>query len=245
MKKSLFKKLWAYYNNPDILNPPGDNALIPENNLRFKRLFKEFKRFKIDKILDIGCNDGFFLSKIEAKEKYGVDVAKHILKKAKENNIKASYADLNTKKSLKFRNSFFDFILCDSTLEHIMYPDFTAKEIERLLKDKGYVFVVTDSADAYTDKLGFSKIKEKEGFNEHLHHFTKQDLMDLFKDFQLVKYSSFGFLTHFPLLKQLHIQSHLFRRLFFLFNQTLSYLPLTKNLGAMHFCLFQKKQKSL
>ncbi len=234
-----------YYDKAEIestARSPGKQPYLPTNYLRLTKFFSDIRQFKINKILDIGCQHGFVLARIEAKEKYGVDVAKSVLKDAKIEGINAIYFDLNDKKPLPYNQNTFDFVISLATIEHILYPGFLVEEAYRVLKPGGFFYLMTDSAEAYTDKLGLSWIKQKNGFNEHLHLFTKKELLNLLSSFHIKKIFSYGFLIHFPLLDNLCMKSRLVRILFYHFNEILSKLPATKDMGGLYFCLAQKPE---
>lgn len=235
--------LREYYDKAEIestARSPKRQPYLPTNYLRLTKFFSDIKQFKINKILDIGCQHGFVLARIAAKEKYGVDVAKSVLKEAKKEGIHARYFDLNDKKPLPHKKSTFDFVISLATIEHILYPGFLVEEVYRVLKPGGFFYLMTDSAEAYTDKLHLSRIKQKEGFNEHLHLFTKKELLNLLSKFEIKKLFSYGFLIHMPLLDKICVRSRFVRTLFYYFNEILSKLPATKNLGGLYFCLAQK-----
>ncbi len=235
--------LREYYDKAEIestARSPKRQPQLPTNYLRLTKFFSDMKPFKINKILDIGCQHGFVLARIEAKEKYGVDVARSVLEEARKEGIHAEYFDLNDKKPLPYKQNTFDFVISLATIEHILLPDFLVDEAYRVLKPGGFFYLMTDSAEAYTDKLHLSRIKQKTGFNEHLHLFTKKELLNLLSNFHIKKIFSYGFLIHLPLLDKLCLRSGLVRKLFYCFNEALSKIPVTRDLGALYFCLAQK-----
>jgi len=90
----------------------------------------------IDKILDVACGDGLTLTRIDAKEKYGIDINKENVKRSKKRGIKASQRDVEER--FPYRNNFFDIIMTEGLFQHLYDPELTIKEIKRVLKPGGF-----------------------------------------------------------------------------------------------------------
>ena len=106
-----------------------------------KELERFSRNFKSKKILDYGSGDQrykkFF---IERNTYYSLDVKKSGHPKIKKNTF---IIDASIKKKSKIKNSFFDIIVCTEVLEHVIHLDFTIKEMKRVLKKNGLIFVTT------------------------------------------------------------------------------------------------------
>lgn len=106
-----------------------------------KELERFSKNYKSKKILDYGSGDQrykkFF---IEKNTYYSLDVKKSGHPKIKNNTF---IIDASIKKKSKIKNSFFDIIVCTEVLEHVIHLDFTIKEMKRVLKKNGLIFVTT------------------------------------------------------------------------------------------------------
>jgi SAM-dependent methyltransferase len=106
-----------------------------------KELERFSKNYKSKKILDYGSGDQrykkFF---IEKNTYYSLDVKKSGHPKIKKNTF---IIDASIKKKSKIKNSFFDIIVCTEVLEHVIHLDFTIKEMKRVLKKNGLIFVTT------------------------------------------------------------------------------------------------------
>lgn len=98
--------------------------------------------YPASKILDIGCWDGQFTAKFAAKvgasEVYGVDTNKAALIQAEKKGIKCVFADAN--KPLPFDAAYFDAVLMNQVLEHMVDPDACIQEVNRVLK-MGAVYI--------------------------------------------------------------------------------------------------------
>jgi 2-polyprenyl-3-methyl-5-hydroxy-6-metoxy-1,4-benzoquinol methylase len=99
------------------------------------------KNFKSKKILDYGSGDQRYKKLfIEKNNYYSLDVKKSGHLKIKKNTF---IIDGSVKKKSSIKNSFFDVIICTEVLEHVIYLDFTIKEIRRILKKNGLIFLTT------------------------------------------------------------------------------------------------------
>jgi len=138
----ITKRAWdkAFKRQGKIFTKPQED--IP-------RLVKEWKKKGIKRILDLGCGSGrhtVYLAK-RGFEVYGIDIAKEGIKIAKEwlkkEKLKANLKIGDIYKKLPYENGFFDAIVCVRTLNHgkIEWIRKTIKEMYRILKPNGYVFV--------------------------------------------------------------------------------------------------------
>ncbi len=91
------------------------------------------------RILDIGCGNGDISSYFFKKNRqYGVD----IIDSRRERNRAFSFAKVNSE-ILPFDNSFFDIVISHHVIEHV-YDQFShLREIRRVLKENGIVYLAT------------------------------------------------------------------------------------------------------
>jgi len=94
------------------------------------------------KLLDIGCGDGEFLS--YAKESgwlvFGVEISKEGYEKCKEKGIEVYNKEL---REIGFKDNSFDVVTLWDVIEHYIYPKDELKEIYRILKPGGILFIST------------------------------------------------------------------------------------------------------
>jgi 2-polyprenyl-3-methyl-5-hydroxy-6-metoxy-1,4-benzoquinol methylase len=102
-------------------------------------------------ILDVGCNDGNLTVKaaevIETKNLYGIDLNQDALEKASYNGIEAIYHDVNRR--FPFEDSYFDVVISNQVLEHIVDTDNFFREIHRILKKGGYAVISTPNISSF------------------------------------------------------------------------------------------------
>jgi methionine biosynthesis protein MetW len=111
---------------------------------------------KVTRIIDLGCGDGSTVREVAnalgAVEVYGVDVNEEVLKKAEDRGVKVIKTDLNYD-ILPFENEFFDIILMEEVIEHLINPDNAFKEAYRILKNGGLFIVSTPNLAWWVNRL--------------------------------------------------------------------------------------------
>ena len=107
-----------------------------------KRLIE---KYKFDDCLEIGCGTGkntsFLLSK--AKKITSVDFSQKMIEKAKEkiNSPNINFIKADISKQWQFVNQKFDLISFSLVLEHIESLDFIFRQIEKVIKSNGFVYI--------------------------------------------------------------------------------------------------------
>jgi len=108
------------------------------------------------RLLDVGCNDGEFTMKfarqLNAKEVYGLEVIPELVKQSKNKGIKVKNCDLN-KGEIPFQTGFFDAVLCNQIFEHLYNPEHLLKEINRVLRENGLLFISTPNLASLHNRL--------------------------------------------------------------------------------------------
>ncbi|MBI2031227.1 MAG: class I SAM-dependent methyltransferase [Candidatus Levybacteria bacterium] len=120
------------------------SLLINKLNLKFK-----------GNILDAGCGDGGLAKEIAARfstvKLYGVDISREGCRLAKKYCVETKVADLN--KKIPYPNNYFDFIVSQEVLEHILDTDRYFEEFNRVLKKGGRVVITTPNLLAWYQRL--------------------------------------------------------------------------------------------
>lgn len=112
-----------------------------KNNSIEKRLLSNYiKKLKVKKLLDYGCNDCFLNKFLKNKIKYfGIDNNSELLKQKKFS--KNFFYEKNFKYNL-YKN-YFDCIIISHVIAHIYYDQRTLKKLSKLLKNNGYLIIIT------------------------------------------------------------------------------------------------------
>lgn len=108
------------------------------------------------KLLDVGCGDGFFLSRIfdEAKAKElpiegaGIDISKEAIKLAQKSYTSLEFKVMDAE-TLEFRESQFDYVVSYGVLEHVNDPCAGIKQIGRVLAGGGAFAMMMPTVGAY------------------------------------------------------------------------------------------------
>jgi len=158
-------------------------------NWNIKNQLKEFiENFHNKKILDFGCGDARYKNILSKNNSYtGIDVDEsgHPTEDKK-------FDLLWDNKKLPFDNDSFDVIICTEVLEHVENLDVTIKELKRVLKKKGSLFVT----------MPFIWVEHEKPFD--FRRFTSFGIKKFFLDngFELVKYKKLvnGKLAYYQLL---------------------------------------------
>lgn len=105
------------------------------------------------KVLDIGCADGKISLQIKNKTNivYGCDRKKKLLNVAKQKGIKTKLCDLE--REIPFPDRTFDGAVCLEVIEHVYNTDLLLSEINRVLKNNGYLVLSTPDICAFRNRL--------------------------------------------------------------------------------------------
>jgi len=99
-------------------------------------------------ILNLGCGSGmnhFQLVKgFHPSKVYGLDTDKRAVELCRRYNPSASnYINEYDGSNIPFQDNFFDAIICDTVIEHVLDPGLFLKEMHRVLKPNGLVYITT------------------------------------------------------------------------------------------------------
>lgn len=108
-----------------------------------KKILKLSKKFRDTLMLDVGCGCGLFV-KISNEEfglkTYGIEISQNALKLAKE-QLSGSLIFDEPLREIKFEDRVFDVITLLDVLDHMIEPFEECKEILRILKEDGILFL--------------------------------------------------------------------------------------------------------
>lgn len=183
MKKNIYKGMYEVKGKPNLQESPRIRIMIDMvNKLNLKN----------KNIMDIGCFDGTFLSLINNRNNdlYGLDASEYAIKEAKKKNIRVKKFFFDDITKLPYKDNYFDLVIAGEIIEHIYDTDFFLKEIKRILKPNGYLFLSTPNIASLGRRLllllGISPIIEVSP-NEidspgHIRYFTFRTLEGLLKN---------------------------------------------------------------
>jgi len=173
-----------------------------------------------ERILDIGCGEGYMLRKLSGKfkELYGLDISPSRLQEAEakmkefypSEGSKFRFIEGNADDPLPFQDNFFDAIICMAVMEHVYDVFSLVKEMYRVLKPGGYVVVEVPNIAYFKNRLALllgrlpvtsSPFNWQEvGWDGgHIHYFTIKKFCWLFgsQGFRIEEKTGSGFLAKF------------------------------------------------
>ncbi len=165
----------------------------PITEKRYLALLNEFEAYRsAGKLLDIGCGFGFFLetAKQQKWEVTGVEITDTAVKACTSKGLRMHHGTLET---AHFQDAVFDVIVLIETIEHVIEPEKLIKEIYRVLRPGGLVYLSTPNFNA----INRYRLKEKYDVIQyplHLTYFTPRTLKRFFEQngFKTQKISSSG-----------------------------------------------------
>jgi methionine biosynthesis protein MetW len=138
-----------------------------------------------ERLLDLGCWNGAFLTRVERAERYqqlvGVDFVAEGVAAARAKGFDARVVDLNAD-PLPFPEAHFDGVVHLAVLEHVFDPFAVIREIHRVLRPGGEFVIAVPNVASFTNRLRilFGRIPVTScdiGWDGgHLHYFSKHAL---------------------------------------------------------------------
>jgi ubiquinone/menaquinone biosynthesis C-methylase UbiE len=141
VNKEFYEKFYSQVLNPLYLYEIYYRVAL------VKKLIKEYSGLKNKRVLDVGFGSGEMLAVFdESCEVCGVEISECskqlFLRKGKKfRKIKIIIQDLNLNPKLNFNKGFFDIIILSHILEHIIDYKKIIKEIYRIVKTDGTIFI--------------------------------------------------------------------------------------------------------
>lgn len=142
-----------------------------------------------DFILDIGCGDGYASSYIlngyPISAYFGLDMSNKKLRNVLQ-KVRYSRVIMGDGENLPFADKSFSKVLCLETLEHLIDPPATIREIQRILKPGG-IALISIPVDSPLQGLLIRIIKKirrnkNSRFDEHIQLFTAQSINALLEE---------------------------------------------------------------
>ena len=196
---------------------------------------------KKDHILEIGCGNGFLLSRLYKhghKNVFGIEPSIDAVKKA-DRKIKR-HIKVSLLKPGLFREGKFSLIFFFQTFDHVPNPNAFLKECYRLLKPGGYILSFNHDVDSLSSQV----LREKSPIIdiEHTFLYSIQTIKKIFwkNKYKVIKaYSPYNFVSLKHLIWLLPIPKSI--KMFFI-NSRLSFLNATFKLKLGNLCLVAQKK---
>ena len=144
-------------------------------NIFYQKLNTELRKLNPQKILDVGCGEGFTLHRLKenhiGKELEGIEYLDTAIKLGKEH-----FPDIKIRKGtiydLPYKDNSFDVVLCTEVLEHLEDPEKALKELKRVSSNFVVLTVPNEPFWMLANLLRGKNIKRWGNDIEHINHWT-------------------------------------------------------------------------
>ena len=104
-----------------------------------------------DRVLELGCGEGFVLAALAATRKHGIDPSVHALVRARNRSL----ADCAVARAeeLPFPSASFDLVISVGVMEHFDSPDQASAEVRRVLTPGGHYICLIHTDMTLGDRL--------------------------------------------------------------------------------------------
>ncbi len=166
-----------------------------------KRALSLMKLKENHSFLDIGCGTGWaviYAASIikETGKCFGIDLSPGMIKKAfansSRNGIQNAQFYVANAETLPFENNLFDYVLCSNSFHHYPHPIKALKEIKRVLKINGRLYLMDLTRDGFIVALIDQKNRQKE--KEHVKFYSTKEFKELFNNANLIYLGKKGIL---------------------------------------------------
>lgn len=142
------------------------------------------------KILDVGCGPGELMAELAEKfhhvELTGIDFSGAMLDISKGKNQKAKHIKMDVA-DLNLLNDKFHIIVCTHSLPYYKNPEKVMENLERLLVDKGKIYMGFASGNSFYDQCLLSLVKLTTGPANYLSHEKYKKLVHPYFEIEKLK----------------------------------------------------------
>lgn len=156
---------------------------LPTLKLRYLLELLKKRKKKDANLLEVGCGSGRILSSIREQDANisltGIDISKSQIQLAKKDNKQNDITFIHANgEQLPFKNESFDYVIIMDVLEHVDNPKEFMKEITRVIKKNGklYLFCPAEAQGIYwlSKKIFRRHLLEKTC--GHIQQYTMKDI---------------------------------------------------------------------
>lgn len=164
------------------------------------------------RVLDLGAGSGLFLSKLHNagyQNIYGADIDDYRSYADGSSGMVKEFAALDAgNDSFPWADGFFDAVTAWEVFEHLENPYRSIREVARIIKTGGYLFVSMPNVLSLTHRIFFAKNGELVRWSEENNHiavFTPALFKKAFRNFEPVENGyykgqfQYRFLAHIPM----------------------------------------------
>ena len=184
--------------DPDAFHHHSNSFVRFIERMRVKAIFKVIDIKREDCIIEIGCGAGNVIEKASTCKLFGVDISSSVLRKARERLSEKVHLFQGDAQNLPCKDQAFTHIICSEVLEHLLDPSVALDEIARVLKTEGTAIISIPNESSingiksilirlgifkrlFQEKGSSAEMPERMSAEWHLHVFTLEEWLDLFR----------------------------------------------------------------
>ncbi len=136
---------------------------------------KRFKNYILGKqVLDVGCGGGFFLKELKklANKAVGIDLSGEALRIATNSISGSDNLAQGSAEELPFKSDSFDAVFCLGSLEHFSDIQKALREMGRISRKEGWIFVMVPNLFWYKDIISVFKTGDVCSRNQRYEFFA-------------------------------------------------------------------------
>lgn len=136
-----------------------ENSLFNLGKFRSEFFYSTVGQLENKIILDVGCGEGYFSLEMAKKGAniVGIDISEKMIEKCKKKKQQNPTLNINfvscSAENTPYKNETFDIVVCLELLEHVLNPNLLMKEISRVLKPEGMLFLGTPRKQTMIEKI--------------------------------------------------------------------------------------------
>jgi SAM-dependent methyltransferase len=165
-------------------NPPLESLKIR----KVRKIIATLPKRKRMKVLDVGCNDGFYARLFPGYDYHGVD----IIKVSADNHLAKRIVSADLSKGFPFKDNEFSVVFASEILEYVFDTDFFVRECSRVFKSGGTLIMTTPNSVPLYSRVRCLLLGSRPYSADaraivgktpgHIRLFVKKDIQDIFTD---------------------------------------------------------------
>ena len=173
----MFNKKYPFYTS--------SSNLMKNHFNKFAKFVKRKYLKKKSLIIELGSNDGTFLSNFDKNKSYGFEPSKSVHDVAKKKGVQSINKFFNLKNVSKLKKNYnnFDLIIGSNVFCHIPDQIELMKTIDKLLSKNGTIILEEPYLGSMYEKVSYDQI-----YDEHIYMFSLTSIEKIYRlfNFQLV-----------------------------------------------------------
>jgi methionine biosynthesis protein MetW len=138
------------------------------------------------KVIDLGCGNGSLMKKLideKNAEAYGIDLSESAIEICTKKGLKVDKGEID--KPPKVEDDFFDYSICNVTMQMVMYPEILLKEMKRISKYQvisfpNFAFYKNRFDLFFNGRMPKPMLPDHTWYNTgHIHQFSIKDFYEL------------------------------------------------------------------